>query len=142
MYVYKRKINYHETDKMGITHHSNYIKFMEEARVGFLEEIGLPFQDVEALGIVSPVIGLEIEYKHPSVFSDVLDVAVCFSVYNGVKFELLYTITNAKTGDVVATAKSKHCFMKDGKIYSFKRDKNPMDEKLQAAFDADSCAKN
>ena len=123
---------------MGITHHSNYIKFMEEARVGFLEEIGLPFQDVEAIGIVSPVISLEIEYKHPSVFSDVLDIEVYFSVYNGVKFELLYTMKNAKTGDIVATAKSRHCFMRDGRIYSFKRDKNPMDERLQAAFDADN----
>ena len=36
---YLRKINYYETDKMGITHHSNYIRFMEEARIYFLKQI-------------------------------------------------------------------------------------------------------
>ena len=40
---YFRKINYYETDKMGITHHSNYIRFMEEARIRFLEQIGCAY---------------------------------------------------------------------------------------------------
>ena len=44
MYQYRRTVQYYETDKMGITHHANYIKWMEEARIGFLDSIGLPFQ--------------------------------------------------------------------------------------------------
>lgn len=35
MSTYIHKVNYYETDKMGITHHSNYIRFMEEARMDF-----------------------------------------------------------------------------------------------------------
>lgn len=50
MYQYRRTVQYYETDKMGITHHANYIKWMEEARIGFLDSIGLPFQSVEAMG--------------------------------------------------------------------------------------------
>lgn len=42
MSTYIHKVNYYETDKMGITHHSNYIRFMEEARMHFLTEIGYP----------------------------------------------------------------------------------------------------
>lgn len=34
---YLRKVHYHETDKMGVTHHTNYIKWMEEARIDFLD---------------------------------------------------------------------------------------------------------
>lgn len=37
---YLRKVHYHETDKMGVTHHTNYIKWMEEARIDFLDQIG------------------------------------------------------------------------------------------------------
>ena len=37
---YIRRVNYYETDKMGITHHSNYVRWMEEARIDFLEKIG------------------------------------------------------------------------------------------------------
>ena len=40
MKPYIHKVQYYETDKMGITHHSNYIRWMEEARVDFMEQIG------------------------------------------------------------------------------------------------------
>ena len=41
MFVYKRRAQYHETDQMGIIHHSNYVKWMEEARVRFMDLLGL-----------------------------------------------------------------------------------------------------
>ena len=40
--IFERKINYYETDRMGIVHHSNYIRFMEEARWYLLEKVGMP----------------------------------------------------------------------------------------------------
>ena len=46
---YKHKINYYETDKMGVTHHSNYVRFMEESRIDFLEKIGWGYDKMEAL---------------------------------------------------------------------------------------------
>lgn len=72
MFQYRRKVQYHETDKMGITHHSNYIKWMEEARIAFLESIHLPFQLVEERGIASPVVGVSVDYKNPVTFGDEL----------------------------------------------------------------------
>ena len=56
---YLRKVHYHETDKMGITHHTNYIKWMEEARIDFLDQIGWSYARLEREGILSPVIGVE-----------------------------------------------------------------------------------
>ena len=55
---YVHTVQYYETDKMGITHHSNYIRWMEEARVDFLSQIGWEFAKLEAMGIVSPVLEL------------------------------------------------------------------------------------
>lgn len=46
MEPYLHKVQYYETDKMGIAHHSNYIRWMEEARVDFLEKIGWGFDPV------------------------------------------------------------------------------------------------
>lgn len=40
MKPYIHKVQYYETDKMGITHHSNYVRWMEEARIEFLDQIG------------------------------------------------------------------------------------------------------
>ena len=52
MHIYERKINYYETDKMGIVHHSNYIRFFEEARCSLLEEFNLPYDLMEEKGFV------------------------------------------------------------------------------------------
>ena len=41
--VFERKLNYYETDRMGVVHHSNYIRFLEEARCFWLEQEGIPF---------------------------------------------------------------------------------------------------
>ena len=51
MFTYKRKAQYHETDQMGIIHHSNYVRWMEEARIAFMESLGFGYDKVESLGI-------------------------------------------------------------------------------------------
>lgn len=121
MFQYRRKVQYHETDKMGITHHSNYIKWMEEARIAFLESIDLPFQLVEEQGIASPVVGVSVDYKNPTTFGDEVMVEVFITKYTGVKLEVGYTMKNAENGTLVAEASSKHAFLKEGRIVSLKR---------------------
>ena len=66
MSKYIHTVNYYETDKMGIiTHHLNYIRFMEEARPDFLAEIGFPMTMLEKEEITSPpVVALSCDYKH------------------------------------------------------------------------------
>lgn len=55
MFICKHEVQYYETDRMGITHHSNYVRWMEEARTFFLREIGWPYEKIEEEGIISPV---------------------------------------------------------------------------------------
>lgn len=74
MSKYIHKVHYYETDKMGITHHSNYIRFMEEARTNYLNEIGYPMTRLEAEGILSPVVSVSCEYKHPSTYADEIEI--------------------------------------------------------------------
>lgn len=109
-FAYIRKVHYHETDKMGITHHANYIKWMEEARIQFLEEIGYGYDRLEAEGIVSPVIGVNCRYKHPSTFADQVRIEVRVGEFRGVRLQILYTMTNITTGQPVLTGETSHCF--------------------------------
>ena len=62
-YIYIHKTQYYESDQMGIIHHSNYIKWMEEARIAFMDAIGAGYAAMEKAGIVSPVVSLSVEYK-------------------------------------------------------------------------------
>lgn len=105
------KVQYYETDRMKVTHHSNYIRFMEEARVDFMEQAGLGYERMEADGIVSPVIAVTCEYKHPTTFSDEISIVVSVVRCTAVKLILGYTMTS--NGNLVATASSTHCFLNE-----------------------------
>ena len=108
MHTYIHKVRYYETDKMGITHHSNYIRWMEEARIDFLERIGYGYAELERDGIISPVIGVECQYKHPTTFNDDVEIDVRVEEFKGVRLVIGYTMTNAATGDVGGVM---HCFV-------------------------------
>ena len=110
MHKYIHKVQYYETDKMGITHHSNYIRWMEEARIDFLAHLGYGYAQLERDGIVSPVIGISCQYKHPTTFDEEVEIAVSVEEFKGVRLVIGYTMTNAATGKIVLTGKSTHCF--------------------------------
>ena len=76
METYEHKVQYYETDKMGITHHSNYIRWMEEARVNWLDKIGWSFQKIEDLGMVSPVVEISCKYINSTKFNDTVEIKV------------------------------------------------------------------
>ncbi len=60
---YERKIYYYETDQMKIVHHSNYIRWFEEARIDFMKKMGLPYDEIEKRGILIPVLEASCRYK-------------------------------------------------------------------------------
>ena len=71
---YKRKAFYYETDRMDIIHHSNYVRWLEEARVDLMEQLGCPFHEIEERGIVSSLLKHTINI--PSVSETSLKCAV------------------------------------------------------------------
>lgn len=110
MHTYIHRVQYYETDRMGITHHSNYIRWMEEARMDFLDKIGYGYEKLEHDGIGSPVIGVECQYKHPTTFSDEVEITTVVREYNGVRLVIDYRMTNRTTGDLILEGKTMHCF--------------------------------
>lgn len=128
---YIHKVHYYETDKMGVTHHSNYVRWMEEARVDFLDQIGYGYAKMESEGIISPVIGIECEYKKTTTFDDEICIQPEIESYNGIKLVIRYTMTNVQTGDFVLKGKSKHCFLtKEGKPLSLRKQFPEVDKAL------------
>ena len=122
MTSYKHKVQYYETDKMGIVHHSNYIRWMEEARVDFLEKIGWSYDQLEKVGLVSPVLSLNIDYSHPTYFSDMVSIDVEILELKMSKMRVGYKMTDEE-GKVVAKCESSHGFLlSSGRPAILKRD--------------------
>ncbi len=120
MFHYGRKAQYHETDQMGVIHHANYIKWMEEARVAFLDALGFGYVDIEREGVVSPVVSISVEYRRPTMFADEFDVAVRINRYTSRVLEIGYEIRNLTKGTLAAEGVSKHCYLKNGAVVSLK----------------------
>ena len=108
--VYERKINYYETDKMGVVHHSNYIRFMEEARTFWLENIDMPFSLLEKNNITIPVLGVNCTYKYHVTFGDTILINTFVKEYSGVRMTVAYEFIDKETGKLVLTGETKHCF--------------------------------
>lgn len=110
---YERKVYYYETDKMGIMHHSNYIRIFEESRVHFMNEAGMPFEDIEALGLMMPVLSVECSYKRPLRFDEPFAVYPEITKFNGVTLQIRYRIVSTLSGELCAEGTSSHCFTDD-----------------------------
>ena len=112
MSPYIRKVQYYETDMMGVVHHANYLHWMEEARIDFLDRLGFPYADMEAAGVISPVRSASCQYKKPCAFGDEIAIEVKVLAFNGVLLTIGYDMCRGE--DLVCTAQSEHVFMKRG----------------------------
>ncbi len=109
-FKYERKINYYETDRMGVVHHSNYIRFLEEARSRWMEELNIPMEKLENEGFTIPTLEVDCKYKHHVTSGDIIVIEPYISEFNGIRMTVNYNVTNQKTGDIVIDAFTKHCF--------------------------------
>ena len=90
MITYQHEVKYYECDRMGVTHHSNYVRFMEEARVDWLDQLGFGFEKI-----------------------DIIDIEVKISKMSEMKFEFEYTMRS--NGKLVCIGHSAHCFIENGR---------------------------
>ena len=110
MKPYIIKARYYETDQMGIIHHANYIRWMEEARIDLMDQMGYPYRRFEEMGYLSPVLHAECEYKKSIRFDDEVKIVVSLQDIGRLKFTLKYEIYNISRGGVLsATGSPRHC---------------------------------
>ena len=113
MNTYKPEVKYYECDRMGVTHHSNYVRFMEEARVDWLDQLGFGFEKIEAENVFSPVVSISCEYKSHTTLKDIIDIEVKISKMSEMKFEFDYIMR--VEGKLVCLGHSAHCFIENGR---------------------------
>lgn len=111
MRTYERKAFYYETDQMGIIHHSNYIRWFEEARIDMLDKIGLSYAEIEKKGIIIPVLTVSCEYKKLIKFGETVEINVILKSYKGVRFSFGYEIFEKETKELRCTGETTHCFL-------------------------------
>lgn len=122
MFSFDWTVQYYETDQMAIVHHSNYIRWFESARTAYLSAMGIPYDEMEAAGVISPVLSVNCQYRQMTRYGEVVTITPVLRSYNGVKYTVTYEVRNKETGVLNAVGETSHCFLKkDGTIVSLKK---------------------
>ena len=100
-FVYHHRVAYHETDAMGVVHHSNHIKFFEEARVEWLRDRGLMSIHAPQGPYIFAVTKLETRYFKTAIFDDLLEVWVQARLV-GARMHFRYTIWSPRLSAFIA----------------------------------------
>ena len=106
-----RRALYYETDQMAVVHHSNYLRWLEEARLDFLEQMGFPYDKMEEMGIMIPVLSSSCQYKYAVRFNETVCIKLHLEEFNGLKFRISYNVTDKDTGDIRLIAETAHFFV-------------------------------
>lgn len=116
---YLHTVQYYECDPMGVLHHSNYVRIMEESRVEWMEQMGFGYERMEAEGVVSPVTAISVEYKRPAKFRDQIRVQIHVEELGTIRLRLRYEMY---VGDTLCTlATSTHCFIENMRPVALER---------------------
>ena len=96
------RVRYNETDRMGIVHHSNYVKFFEAARTEWLRAAGLTYAEMERRGVMMPIVEVNVKYKHPALYDELITVRAIVDEMPMARMTFRYEITG-EDGREVAT---------------------------------------
>jgi acyl-CoA thioester hydrolase len=110
MYEYSREVHYYETDSMKVVHHSNYVRWFEEARSAYFSHIGMPYHVTESLGVMVPVVAVSLRFMRPARFGERFTVRTRMTKYTGAKLVMEYTVLNG-AGDILCEGGSTHGFL-------------------------------
>jgi len=110
------RVRYAETDRMGLLHHANYLVYFEQARTDLLRRLGHNYKDLEDKGFFLVLVRVEVKYKSPAYYDDVLTIHTTVERTTPVRLEHSYTVVNAAGKLVAEGGTTLACVDKDGKI--------------------------
>jgi acyl-CoA thioester hydrolase len=101
VYTHPHRVRYRECDPMGVVYHTHYLDFFEVARTEALRELGLAYREVEEHGIIMPVVDVQIRYRRPAHYDDLLHIQARFDAVPTVRVPIDYAVYHADgaTGD-------------------------------------------
>ncbi|WP_315031233.1 thioesterase family protein, partial [Capnocytophaga leadbetteri] len=112
---YTLRTRYAETDQMGVVYYGNYPQYLELGRVEWLRAIGLTYKEMEAEGIMMPVVSLQIQYKKPALYDELITIRTKLKDLPSTKIEFDYEILNEK-GELLSMANTILVFV-DAKTF-------------------------
>ncbi len=68
------RVRYAETDQMNVVYYGNYAQYFEVARAESIRKLGFTYKEMEALGVIMPVVEMQTKYLRPAHYDDLLNI--------------------------------------------------------------------
>ena len=107
----KLRVWYQETDRMGYVHHSNYIRYYEAVRSSFMRWLGLPYAEMEARGVMMPILEVTSRYLAPAFYEEELTVRLIVEELPSTRFTGRYEVYN-EAGKLINRGATTLCFIR------------------------------
>lgn len=104
------RVRYAETDQMGVVYHGNYAQYFEIGRVEWLRKMGLSYKQMEADGVMLPVISLSLKFKKSARYDDLIKVKTQLVKMPSATIEFDYEIVN-EVGEILTTGNTSLVFI-------------------------------
>ena len=98
------RVNYSESDQMGLVYHANYLVWLDVARCEHLRQAGLSYKELEARGVFLTVTDVRIRYRRPARYDDQVRVRCWVRDAGSRRVIFGYAVEREDSDDLLATA--------------------------------------
>jgi acyl-CoA thioester hydrolase len=105
------RVNYSETDRMGVAYYARHAVWLDMARTEFLRERGMRYREVEDMGFRLVVAEMKIRYLKPAEYDDLVLVRCWVEDLGSRRILFAYSIENGESGQVLAKAETAMVFL-------------------------------
>lgn len=98
------RVNYSETDQMGVVYHARYLVWLDIARTEHLRLSGMSYRELETAGLRLAVSNVSIQYRQPARYDDRVRIRCWVREVASRKVDFGYAVEHADDGRLLATA--------------------------------------
>jgi acyl-CoA thioester hydrolase len=97
------RVNYSETDQMGVVYHANYLVWFDRARTELMRATGLTYKELEQQGVYLAVAEVQVRYRAAARYDDLVRVRCWVRDLGSRRVTFGYAVDRAETGELLAT---------------------------------------
>src|SRR5699024_7142273 len=94
-----KRVQYQETDRMGVVHHANYVTWFEIGRTEWMRAKDIAYGELEEKGLLLPVLNVTIDYGASAYYDDCIAIFSKVSQANPIRLQFTYDIRRVKEAD-------------------------------------------
>ena len=107
--TFRHRVPFYETDAMGIVHHANYVRYLELARIAWMDEHDRPYREYVKDGLHFSTTRVDLRYLRSAGFDDLLDVTTWVEWVGGASLCMGYEIE--RDGTRIAEGITEHAMV-------------------------------